>query len=419
MRILLISLIILVLLPLDALSRIIIDITSPGFRQLPVAIYDFVGSEAGREISEIIRDDLEYSGVFDIVNKDAYIETALPVFNPSNWTPLGVEVVVKGSTVEEADEVKATVYIYDVVEARKILQKKYASKKKYIRLLAHTIANDIYKEVTGHESVFTTKIAFIAKKGSKHGIFIMDWDGKRIRDTGIRAGLIVSLHWAEDPWRIVYSSERGKRWGIYLVDFKKKRERLLYSPPGINIAGDFIPGKRAFLLSSSKAGSPDLYIYYLDKRKTKRLTKRRGIEISPSVSPDGKEIAFVSDHAGSPQIYIMNIDGTGLRRLTYQGSYNTSPTWSPKGDRIAYVGMRGGKNQIFIIKPDGTDPIQLTEVGNNEDPSFSPDGRFIAFTSDRDGYKRVYIMRANGEAQKPLSPSKLTAFGPKWRPEKR
>jgi TolB protein len=407
------------LLPLDALSRMIIDITSPGFRQLPVAVYDFVGSETGREVSGIIRDDLDYSGVFDIVSKDAYIETALPVFNPSNWTPLGVEVVVKGSTVEEGDEVKATVYVYDVVEARKILQKKYSSKKKHIRLLAHTIANDIYKKVTGHESVFTTKIAFIAKKRGKHGIFIMDWDGKRIQDTGIRANIIVSLHWSEDPWRIVYSSARGKKWGIYLVDFRKKRESLLYSPPGVNIAGDFIPGERAFLLSSSKAGTPDLYIYYLDKKKTKRLTRRRGIEISPSISPDGEEIAFVSDHTGSPQIYIMNIDGTGLRRLTYTGSYNTSPTWSPKGDRIAYVGMRGGKNQVFIIKPDGTDPIQLTEVGNNEEPSFSPDGRFIVFTSDRDGYKRVYIMRANGEGQKPLSPSRLTAFGPKWRPERR
>jgi hypothetical protein len=75
-------------------AKVYIDITSPAFTKLPIAIYDLQGP-SGKEVSEIIREDLIFTGLFMYIDKASYIETDSQPFNPKNWTPLGIEAVVK------------------------------------------------------------------------------------------------------------------------------------------------------------------------------------------------------------------------------------------------------------------------------------------------------------------------------------
>ncbi len=81
-------------------AKVYIDITSPSSKKLPIAIYDLQGP-LGREISEIIREDLIFTGLFMYIDKTSYIEDQQKAFNPQNWTPLGIEAVVKGSVSGE------------------------------------------------------------------------------------------------------------------------------------------------------------------------------------------------------------------------------------------------------------------------------------------------------------------------------
>lgn len=395
-------------------AKVYIDITSPAFKKLPIAIQEFSGS-SGKEISDIIRDDLEFTGLFVHIEKAAHIENPSQPFNPRNWTPIGVEAVVKGS-IKEGKELIAMVSLYDVFEGREILRKEYKAEREFIRPLSHAIANDIYKALTGETGIFRSRIAFVAEEEGLKGIYIMDWDGERIKKTGLKGSIILSPRWSRDGTKLIYSAEKNRQWGIYMIEFPKIMERKVFSSKGTDMAGDFLPEGDGFVFSSSKDGSPDLYIMDLKEGGITKLTSSYGIEVSPAVSPDGKYIAFVSDRSGSPQIYVMKKDGSDVRRITFEGPYNTSPSWSPKGDRIVFSGRHGGRNQIFIINPEGIGLTQLTAEGNNEDPSFSPDGRYITFSSDRDGVKGIYIMRANGESQKRITPKNMRAFGPRWSP---
>jgi TolB protein len=394
-------------------AKVYIDISSPSLKKLPIAIYDFNGT-SGKEISKIIRDDLEFTGLFLYIDKDTYVEGLSQPFNPKNWSPLGVEVVVKG-IVKETAELSLTLSLYDVFEAKEILKKEYRSGKELIRTLSHTAANDIYKALTGEEGIFRSRIAFVGEEKGKKDIYIMDWDGQRITKVGLKEDIIVSPRWSKSGKKIAYSSEKNRQWSIYLLDFLKRAEKRVFTSKGTNLVGDFLSGDRELIFSSSKDGNFELYIMSLDNTNIKRLTSSHTIEVSPAVSTDNEYIAFVSDRGGTPQIYIMRKDGSDIRRVTFEGSYNTSPNWSPKGDKIAFTGRRGA-NQIFTINPDGTELAQLTSEGNNEDPSFSPDGRYITFSSDRDGIKGIYIMRANGEAQKRITPRNIKAFSPRWSP---
>ncbi len=406
-----------ILIPSSLAAKIYIDITSPALRQLPIAIQDFKGHPSGKEISEIVRADLEYTGLFSFIDEEAYLESPEEPFHPENWKPLGIEIVVKG-TVVMGELLFATISLYDAIEVKGILKKRYSAKKDLLRTLSHEISKTIYEKVTGQKGIFTTKIAFVSKDRDRKAIYIMDWDGHRIRRIlGIRKdALIMTPHWSSDGGKLVYSSERNRKWGVYMINFSNMREYLAYSSEGTNLTGDFTPDGNYLTLSSSKQGSPDIYLLHIKTKVLSRLTYSSGIEISPSVSPEGNEIVFFFDRAGTPQLYMMNIDGNNPRRITYDGSYNTSPDWSPSGNRIVFCGRIGKKMQLFTIRSDGTDLVQLTYDGNNEAPSFSPDGRFIAFTSDREGTKGIFIMRTNGEGQQRVSPKNLRVFGPAWSP---
>jgi TolB protein len=401
-----------ILTAMPAGAKIYIDITSPSVKQMSIAVYDFPGP-SGDEISGIIRDDLTFTGLFTCADRASFIESVSQPVDPKNWTPLGIEAVVKGRVVQPSP-LTVTVSLYDTFDGKELFNRQYRAGNDETRQLAHEIAGDIYTAFTGKPGIFRTKIAFVGEEAGGKGIYLMDWDGKKIRKLGPKGSFVLAPRWSYDGTKIIYSKERGRQWGIYLLDFQRMTEKRIFVSKGTNMTGNFFPGGSSFIFSSSKDGTPDIYV---DRNGSiRKMTSTHGINVSPTVSPDGSRIAFVSDRGGSPQIYVMSAGGDDVRRVTFDGSYNTSPGWSPSGDRIVFSGRRGGRNQIFIVRPDGSELTQLTESGNNEDPSFSPDGRYIAFSSDRDRTKGIYIMRANGESQERITPKNLKAFGPSWSP---
>ena len=424
-----------------AYAVIRIDITAPG-RRLPIAVSDFseeaglppggeAGSPAGKELARIIRDDLEFTGLFQPLNSNAFVEPPTRPFNRGNWAMTGAEAVLKGSVVESAAAIKVSAYLYDMADGSVVSQKEYEASKELLRPLAHSIAGEVYGRLTGEKSVFRTKTAFVVSGKRGRELFIADGDGERPRSLGIRATSILPPHWSPDGERLIYSALKDGRWGIYLLNIREGKERLVHSSKGILIAGDFFPDGSGFAFSSSEQGSSAIYSYSFpgggpaslspSAGQVRKLSSSSDIVVSPSVSPDGKLIAFVSDRGGNPQVYIMDSNGYNTKRLTFEGSYNTSPSWSPAGDRLAFVGRHAGKNQVFTVNTDGSDLRRLTGEGNSEEPSYSPDGRFIAFASDRKlperaGRKTVYIMRADGGGQRAITPPELSASGPRWSP---
>ncbi len=376
-------------------AKVYIDITSPALRKLPISI-SYTGTEGTKEIPEIVKNDLDFSGVFYLVDPD------VP----------GAEITVN-IKAEGTAEIKADVTLLDLINNKEVFRKKYTAPKNILHSLAHSISDDIYKEVTRKDGIFRTKIAYITNVSGKNSLYIMDWDGYNPLKV-VSSGLTLSHNWSPDSQYVVYSSERNRIWAIYLLNLGNYRELTLFSSKGTNIVGG-ISTKDQIAFSSSKDGSPEIYVMNLNGSNSKKLTKSLGIDVSPVFSPDGSQIAFVSDRGGTPQIYTMDADGSRIRRLTFEGDYNTSPAWSPDGKWLAFVSRKNG-NQVFIIKSDGADLRQLTDNGNNENPTFSPDGMFIAFDSDRDGNKGIYLMSVNGERQKRITPGNIKAMNPKWSP---
>ncbi len=394
-----------------AQAKIYININNPN-RKVPIAISPLSGLGGG-EISKVVQEDLDYTGLFLFLNAKGFTEAPYQPFNREDWLPAGVSFVLKGTvnyTPEGEFQVSAT--LYDVGSGNPVLSKTYSAPEDLLRPLSHSMAEDIYQALTGLKGPFTSRLAFITTKRGRKDIVVSDWDTRRMRFLGLNEAILLPPRWSRDGGALLYTAERHRAWGIYKIDLAQARETAVFRASGTNLAGD-IDSAGDVVFSSSFKGSPNLY-EKLGNGKLVRLTKSVGIDVSPAFSPDGKKIAFVSDRSGNAQIYIMDSDGYNISRVTFRGDYNTSPAWSPDGKRIVFVGRYNGISQIFTVKTDGSDQMLLTDEGVNDQPCFSPDGSLIAFTSNRDGRREIYVMQANGKNQKRLSPPGMTAYGPRW-----
>jgi TolB protein len=411
----------------SAAAKVYVDIDSPTFRPIPIAIADFhnrapgSAGQAGRggAIAEAVRQDLALTGIFNIINQKGFLETnaATDKMNSSDWTPLGADYLLKGEVVKNDQEIIANGYLFDVSRSEFIFARKYRVAASQSQALSRAITVDIMRALVNDEGDFNTKIAFVPKNGLKSDIHSIGYDGTELKSMTSHKSILLTPRWSPDGNFLAFTSFKRGRPEIYIRNLKSGLERKIAAFKGINLCGGFSPDGRKLLLTLSKDGNNEIYALDIDSLLLRRLTNNYAIDVSPSWSPDGKKIAFVSNRSGSPQIYTMDTDGGNVKRITYNGTYNSSPAWSPRGDALAYEGQSNNRYQIFTIDAEGGNPRQLTsDNANNESPSWSPSGRQIAYVARKQSRSIIIIMNANGSSPRPLYETGTKLITPAWSP---
>jgi len=412
-------------------TKTYIDIDSPSFRRFPIAITYFKNlggkdnkGDISKEIFEVLTQDLEFSGLFSIVDHSLLIESPVNSrfsndnkINFRDWSAIGAEALVKGSFSFDNGSLEIETKLYDVFQCRFLVGKRYVGKRQDLRKMIHRFCNEILLNFTGEKGVFDTKIAFVSDESGYKEIYVVDFDGHNMIKITNHKSIALSPAWSPNGKMIAFTSYKDGNPDLYVKDLISNKENIISHYKGLNIAPAWFPDGKKLAVTLSVEGNPEIYVLNRDGKKLKRLTNDWGIDVSPTCSPDGKEIAFVSNRSGNPDIYVMNPQGENVKRLTFHTNYSVSPKWSPKGDKIAFSSLAEGHFDIYTMNPDGTDVKRLTSnSGDNEYPSWSPNGRFLTFTSTRGGNKRMYIMRADGSGQRQIGAFKGNQLNPCWSP---
>jgi len=406
-------------------TRVYIDIESPELQPLPIAVAPLrdMGSprpQLARAVLDILSNDLTISGFFEIIPRNEFPREIDALADPPNfgiWAGSRAEALAIGSYSSSGDRLAIELRLYDLVEKKFLVGKRYEGDIKNLRDIVHRVSNEITYQITGEKGVFDTKIAFVSNMSGNKEIYAIDFDGHDLRQLTSNRSINLSPAWSPDGRLVAFTSYIKRNPDLYLFDFKRSIQIRLSTRPGLNAAPSWSPDGNKMALMMRQEGNAEIFIINRDGTEPKRLTKSWSSEASPTWSPDGRKIGFVSDRSGSPQVYTMDVNGKNVKRLSYSGSYNASPFWSPKGDKIAYCGRSNGRFQIFTINPDGNGVRRLTEnAGSNESPTWSPDGRFIAFSSTGGGRSQIYVMNANGANQRRLTSTKGEESSPTWSP---
>jgi len=395
------------------LDIVVADFTTP--RTTPADTVQLV-----RDLHQVFKADLKFSLYFTLAEPDS--GTAFPFATDprkpdlKGWLTTGAAVLICGDLVPKRSGNQLQLRLYDLATARLIATKPYAIAGQ-TRWLAHQMADDVIKLLTGEDGVSQTRIAFSRALGAGvKELAWVDYDGAGLSQLTSSGGIKLFPDWSPRGDRIAYCSYGSSSLNIYSLNLTSGRVAVLSDRRGLNTTPAWSPDGRTVAVSLSYEGQSELYLMDASGRDCRRLTTSPGIDISPTWAPSGRQLAFVSDRTGGPQIYIINADGTDLHRLTFEGSYNTSPAWSPKGDLIAFVQRQpDGSNQVCVTNILGDTYLRLTSQGNNEEPCWSPDGLHIAFASNRTGTWEIWTMDWNGANQRPVTRTG-GAFSPTWSP---
>ncbi len=366
--------------------------------------------------------------VLDILDNDLWMSSVIASFR-SDEAPAGdspwLEIASRGPAQpfrlevhprlsQQNDRVKLEADLIDSHSRRTLAQKSYQGCRDNLRLLVHSLADDIVNLLTGENGIAKSRIAFTAKVGESKEIFVMDFDGTNVRQLTGFGNLNLMPAWSADARLLALTSYRQDNPDLVLVDGVTGRTVRAFSQTGLQTAPVWSPDGSLIAFASTHEGNSEIYVMNAEGKRLRRLTHHPGVDSSPTWSPTGRELAFTSDRLGTPQIFIMDAEGSNVRRLTDVGDYNDSPAWSPKGDKIAFVSRIDGRFNIMTIEVTGENLTQLTvEVGSNEDPAWSPDGYRIVFSSTRSGGSDIYSMEWNGQNVRRLT-HKGTCTSPAW-----
>ena len=377
---------------LPAMAELRIDVSGAQSEPTPIALPEFYAvntilDKTATNITKIVRQDLESSGLFRIINENAYLQrlTGINVTpNFRDWQAINAQALIQGQLEETATgELKVSFRIWDVYTERQMTAKILTASPASERKLAHIIADTIYERLTGEKGYFDTKIVFVSETGNmknrKRRLAVMDQDGANVRYLTTGKDMVMTPRFSPNMQKITYMSYASGEPKVYLMDVESGKAELVGKFKGMSFAPRFSMDGNKLIMSLAKRGNSDIYSYDLASGEQKQLTNHPAIDTSPSYSPDGKQIVFNSDRSGNQQLYVMDADGGNVRRISFgEGTYAT-PVWSPRGDYIAFTKIKEGRFYIGLMRADGTGERLIAEGFLVEGPTWAPNGRVLAF----------------------------------------
>jgi TolB protein len=407
-----------------------LQVRKGGASKLKVAVADLDSSRPDGELQsqydKTMRYDLDFSDFFEPLPISSDMasqhrqDQSVRAIDYSAWQRLGAELLVKSELDDRGGRGTISLYAYDVNDQISVSALKYdiafdtgEKKIREVRRAIHNFVDGLVQkyDVQHHlPGCAHTYIAFenaqwrsdtSTGKKKVREVFIMDYDGRNIRQITQDRDLCLSPSWSPDGRKLAYTSFRQSNPDLYVYNLDSGKIRVLAAFPGMNGASSWNPDGNRLAVTLSKDGNPEIYAIGADGTGASRLTRSRTVDTSATWSPDGSAIFFISDRNGAPQIMRMSASG-GNAGTIIRGGQNDDPSVSPTGDSIAYTSsMGGGGFNVWVADISGGNARSLTgDLGGNcEHPTWAPDGRHLVFVHNG----QVVVMDADGSDKRYLT----------------
>jgi TolB protein len=401
-------------------AQLTIEIIGGGGTTVPIAIVPFAGeANYPYPLTGIVGADLARSGLFKLIDPAGVNPRPARADDVrfGEWTARGADAVVVGSVTPQADgRVEVRFFLLDAVKQTQLAGFSYVVAPSQFRPTAHKIADIIYEKLTGDAGVFSTRIAYIAKQGSRYELLVADSDGYNPQVIVTSNEPLLSPVWSPEGTRIAYVSLENKKPIIYVQSLATGQRQVLANFRGSNSAPAWAPDGSRLAVTLSRDGGSQLYLINADGSGVQRLMSSAAIDTEANFAPDGKSILFTSDRGGSPQIYRLTLGGGAVERMTFEGSYNVSPRHLPDGKGFVFVRRDGGRFNV-AIEDFATRQVQVLTQGTiDESPSVAPNGKLILYASANGGRGILAAVSSDGRVKQRLTAAASDVREPAWGP---
>ncbi len=404
----------------QARAQLVIDVTTSAGKQVPVAILPFANEDgAPQNITPVVSSNLARTGLFRIVNLGGI--TRLPTepseINFDDWTARSTEALVIGGISALPDgRYEVRFRLFDVAKKVQLTSGSFTVAASQLRATAHKISDEIYEKLLGERGIFSTRIAYVLKRGPRFELQVADADGFNPQAVLSSLEPIRSPKWSPDGTKLAYVSYESRKSTVIVQDLATGQRRTVANFRGDNYAPNWSPDGTKLVVALSKDSISQVYVVPATGGDAVRVTESNSIDTNATFTNDGKDIIFVSDRSGGPQLYIVPTTGGVPKRLTFEGNYNVNPRMSPDGKSVVFVSRDAGRLRIALLELASGQVTVLTDGPLDDSPSFSPNGRTILYEDKSGGRGRLGAVSSDGRVKQKLSSQAGDVREPAWGP---
>jgi TolB protein len=400
-----------------AAAQFRVEVSGVGARQIPITIAGFRDQDkAGVAVADIVRADLERSGLFRVSAAGMPLDERSSVALP-DWRARGADALLAGSVTRLSDGRFDVRYkLWDAVRDEEVLGQSKVVLAADLRLVAHRVADEVHQRLTGEPGINATRIAYVLRSGRRFTLHVADADGEGGQVAVASPEPIISPAWSPDGGRLAYVSFETQKAVVWVQDLGTGERRMVANFRGSNSAPAWSPDGRQLAVALSRDGLTQLFTLPVAGGTPQRVTSSNSIDTEPAFSPDGRRIYFVSDRGGGPQIYRVDAGGGAVERVTFSGNYNISPTLSPDGRLLAFITRQGNAFRLMTRDRDGGGATPLTDTADDESPSFAPNGRLLVYATRSQGLDVLMTTTLDGKIKSRLLSSGADMREPAWGP---
>ena len=261
-------LILIILFPIKAFSLIEVDITRGNLSPLPVAVSPLsVDSESkesfkkllkkkdiGAEISLVVENNLVKSGLFNPLDKDAFLQNPnIAHLKPrfEDWALIKAQALITGKVTLVDEKLRVEFRLWDVLAGKEMIALAFTTVPTNWRRVGHIITDKVYERLTGEKGYFDTRIIYVAEEGPKTNrikkLAIMDQDGFNNKYLTLGNELVLTPRFSPTNQMVTYLSYFKNLPRVYLLDIETGIQEVVGDFPGMTFAPRFSPDGKKLL----------------------------------------------------------------------------------------------------------------------------------------------------------------------------
>jgi Tol biopolymer transport system component len=227
-----------------------------------------------------------------------------------------------------------------------------------------------------------SRLAFTALSEGKDVLYIFDVaERKRLARITLPLDGVTSPSWSKDGRQLAFSGNRGGITDLYIVDSNGKNLRQLTNDRFGDLQPQWSPDGKTIAFASERGDGADISLlrfpkmrialYHLETGRIELLHGQEGLNINPMWAPDSKSIAYVSDRTGIPNVFLYDLRDREEYQLTRVAGGVTALTavspaisWARDADRLAFTYYENGDYAVWEID----DPRRLARTPYHASP---------------------------------------------------
>ena len=292
------TLFLILFIPTKSLALIEVDITRGNLNPLPIAVSPLsIDNESkqnfekilkkkniGLEISSVIENNLKISGLFNPLNKDAFLQAPdIANLKPrfEDWNLIKAQALITGKVSFVNEKLRVEFRLWDVLAGKEMMALAFTTVPNNWRRVGHIITDKVYERLTGEKGYFDTRIIYVAEEGPKtkriKKLAIMDQDGANNKFLTLGNELVLTPRFNPTSQMVTYLSYFRNLPRVYLLDIETGIQEVVGDFPGMTFAPRFSPDGKSLVYTSDSSGGNNIWIRDIETNDSTQITKEKDL----------------------------------------------------------------------------------------------------------------------------------------------